>query len=162
MDRYEYYSILDPALANLYGIFWQGQTFTPWDAHSIEKVRLRMYRHGEPGVVSVAIKATDGDGLPTGVDLCSGETSGNTLPTDYTWKWRDVPVSPYYGLASDTKYAIVVRAPNGDQNSFVRWRYARPQPYPRGIHVFSADEGTHWRKDTARDMMFEEWGDPPE
>ena len=158
MDRYEYYDVLDPALSNLYGVFWQGQIFTPLTEHSIEKVRLRMFRHGSPGMVSVSIKETDVDGFPTGADLCSGVTDGNTLPTDYTWKWRDVTLDAPFGLSADTKYAIVARALDGNQDNYVRWRYARPQTYPRGAHVFSGNEGSQWREDTERDLMFEEWG----
>jgi hypothetical protein len=160
MDRYEYYSISDPALANLWGVFWQGQTFTPQEAHSIEKIKLRMFRHGAPGSVWVSVKATDASGFPTGADLCSGLIDGNGLPTDYTWKWAEASLDAAIGLADGTKYSVVARGSGGDQDNYVRWRYARPQTYPRGVHVFSADEGSNWQEDTESDLMFEEWGQP--
>ncbi len=90
MQLYEYYDLSDPGLANLWGDFWQGQTFTPRVAHTIEAVKLEMYRHGSPGTITVAIKAVDGSGLPTGVDLCSGTTDGDTLPLIYGGEKREI------------------------------------------------------------------------
>jgi len=158
MTLYEYYNISDAALASLEGAFWQGQTLTPRAAHTVTSVKLLMYRHGSPGTVTVAVKAVDGAGLPTGADLCSGTTSGDTLPVDYGGEWREVTLGAGAALSAATKYAIVVKAAAGDGNNYVRWRYKSPGPYPRGAHVFSSDGGTTWEEDTSRDLMFEEWG----
>ncbi len=81
MILYEYYNISDIALARLWGDFWQGQTFTPGDDHTIKKVLLKMYRLGSPGEITVSIQGVDGGGLPDGVEKCSGTTDGDTLPT---------------------------------------------------------------------------------
>jgi len=160
MRLYEYYNITDEALARLWGDFWQGQTFTPGEAHTLKKVRLKMYRLGSPGNITASIKATDVDGLPTGADLCVGTTDGNTLPTTYSGEWREITDAVGCALDEDTKYCIVVRALDGDVNNYVRWLYQRPPTYPPGEHVFSSDAGVHVEKDTTRDMKFEEWGDP--
>ena len=161
MTLYEYYNISDPALASLRGAFWQGQTFTPVSAHTVTSVKLLMYRLGSPGTVNVGVKAVDGDGLPTGADLCAGTTDGDTLPTDYGGEWREVTLGAGAALTAATKYAIVVKAAAGDVDNYVRWRYKTPGPYPRGAHVFSSNGGGVWEEDTSRDMMFEEWGSPP-
>jgi len=162
MTLYEFYNISDIALASLRGDFWQGQTFTPGDAHTIKKVRLNMYRLGSPGEITVAIKGTV-DGLPDAeADLCSGTTDGDTLPIIYSGEWREITLGAGAALDADTKYAIVVKAASGDVNNYVRWLYKRPPTYPPGVHVFSSDAGVNWVEDTSRDMKFEEWGDPPE
>ena len=78
---YEYYSTGDDAAASIYGNTWDTQTFTPSVAHTITSVKLKLYKTGTgPGTITVGIRATDGSGLPTGSDLCSGTTDGNTLP----------------------------------------------------------------------------------
>jgi len=159
MPLYEYYNISDPALASLWGDFWQGETFTPRDAHTGTSVKLVMYRVGNPGTVTVSERATDVDGLPTGEDLCSGTTDGDTLPTEYSGEKREVTLGAGAALSDGTKYAIVVRALAGDVDNYVRWRFKSPAPYPRGAHVFSSDAGVTWEEDMSRDMMFEEWGD---
>jgi len=159
MELFEYWNISDPALASCHGDFWQGQNFTPRESHTVEAVKLRMYRLGTPGTVTVSIRETDIDGHPTGEDLCSGTTDGDTLPVAYSGEWREVSLGAGAALSADTKYAIVVRALSGDQNNYVRWRYSSSAPYPRGVHEFSSDAGVTWETDATRDMMFEEWGE---
>ena len=161
MALYEYYNINDPALASLWGDFWQAQSFTPRSAHTVESVKLLMYRLGSPGTVTVSVKATDVDGLPDGADLCDGTTDGDTLPVEYAGEWREITLGAGAALSAGTKYAIVVRALTGDVDNYARWRHKSPAPYPRGAHVFSSDAGATWEEDTSRDMMFEEWGSPP-
>ena len=97
---YEYYNTSDTSVASIWGDIWDAQTFTPSVAHTVTSVKLRLYRIGNgPGNITVGIRATDVDGLPTGSDLCSGTTDGNTLPA----------------LASQT------RLPTGDQGYSGTW-----------------------------------------
>ncbi|MBA7589578.1 hypothetical protein ES708_31664 [subsurface metagenome] len=158
MKLYEYWNILDPALANLWGDFWQGETFTPREAHTITLVKLIMYRLGNPGQVTVSIRATDEAGLPTGEDLAVGTFDGNQLPTVASGERQEVSLDGGTALADEIKYAIIPRAVSGDKDNYVRWRFSRPSSYPRGAHVFSSDSGITWEEDIERDMMFEEWG----
>lgn len=161
MKLYEYWNISDPALANLWDYFWQGQTFTPREAHTVKLLKLMMYRLGSPGEVTVAVRATDELGLPTGGDLVVATFDGNQLPTIYSGAKQEVSLDEGVPLADETKYAIIARALNGDLDNYVRWRFQRPSSYPRGAHVFSSDSGITWEEDITRDMRFEEWGDPP-
>ena len=149
----------DPALVSCRGAFWQAETFTPVVAHTVTSVKLRMYRLGSPGTVTVSVKAVDVDGHPTGGDLASGTTGGDTLPEAYAGEWREVSLGAGAALSADTKYAIVVRASAGDVNNYLRWRWSDAAPYPRGNHEFSSDSGVTWQTDEGRDLMFEEWGD---
>ena len=160
MLLFEYWNVGDPVLSSCQGDFWHGESFTPRVAHTVEAVKLRLYRVGSPGTVTVSIKATDVDDHPTGEDLASGTTDGDTLPDDYSGEWREISLGAGAALEADTKYAIVVRALLGDVNNYVRWRWSGAAPYPRGSHEFSSDGGGTWETDAGRDMMFEEWGTP--
>lgn len=158
MTLYEYYNEADPSMTWVHGDFWQGQTFTPQVAHTITKVKLMMYRHGSPGTITVGIRATDVDGHPTGADICSGTTDGDTLPLIYRGEWREITLGAGAALSVDVKYAIVVRALSGDQNNYVRWLHAVSAPYGRGAHEFSSDSGTSWDTDAGKDLKFKEYG----
>ena len=159
MTLYEYYNQADPSMTWVHGDFWQGQTFTPQTAHTITKVKLVVYRHGSPGTLTVGIRATDVDGHPTGADLCSGEIDGNSLPDAWTAAFTEIPLDPHPALSEDTKYAIVARAPAGNQNNYVRWIHAVSAPYGRGAHEFSSDGGSTWDTDFGKDLKFKEYGE---
>jgi hypothetical protein len=159
LKLYEYWNISDPALANLYSYFWQGQTFTPREPHTVKLLKLMMYRYGLPGIVGVSIRATNGNHLPQGDDLIYVTFDGNLLPTVYTSAKAEVPLGDGLALDEDSGYAIIARAINGNLDNYVRWRFQRPSSYPRGAHVFSSDSGETWEYDTTRDMRFEEWGE---
>ncbi|GAI02948.1 unnamed protein product, partial [marine sediment metagenome] len=106
-ELYEYYNTGDTG-------YWRlniateriAQTFTPSIAHKITSVKLKLARTGSPGILTVSIRATNGEGHPTGGDLCSGTTNGNTLPVYPSTEWREITLGAGYNLASDTKYAI--------------------------------------------------------
>ena len=158
MALFEYYNIGDAALASCWGDFWQAETFTPRVAHTVESVKLILYRLGLPGTLTVSIKATAVGGAPDGADLADGTIDGDTLPNVYAGEKREISQGAGAALADGTKYAIVTRALAGDQNNYVRWRYSSDKVYTRGSHWFSSDGGVTWEEDTTRDMMFEEWG----
>ncbi|MBA7630622.1 hypothetical protein ES703_38146 [subsurface metagenome] len=110
--KFEYYDVNDDADKYIYANVWSAQTFTPSTAHKITSVKLLCWREGIPGTVTVSIRATSG-GHPTGGDLCSGTTDGNTLPLSSPYEWREITLGAGADLSADTMYAIVVRAPDG-------------------------------------------------
>jgi len=159
--RYEYYNAGDNYYDSIRAAYWFAQTFTPATAHKITSVKLKLYRLGSPGTVTVSIKATDGSGHPTGADLCSGTTNGNTLTDTSPGEWREITLGAGYNLDADTKYAIVVRALNGDSSNYVAWRSDGTSPtYAGGCLEYSEDSGSSWGSDTGYDFMFEDWGEP--
>ena len=160
-ERFEYYNTGDDGHEAIYGVNWQGQTFTPSTAHKITYVRLLLWRYGSPGTITVSIRATNGEGKPTGGDLCSGWTYAITLPTSSPGEWRAITLGDGYDLDADTKYAIVVRAPDGDVDNELRWRRDASSPtYAGGTGVSSSDSGSTWSVLTTLDFMFEDWGEP--
>jgi len=156
---YESYNTGDDSNNNMYGSNWYAQTFTPSVAHKIASVKLKLYRSGSPGTVTVSIRATDGNGHPTGSDLCSSTINGDTLTTSSSGAWYEITLGSGYDLSAGTKYAIVVRSPNGNWSNRLYWRRDRSSPtYAGGCRESSTNNGSTWSSSTTRDMMFEEWG----
>jgi len=157
---YENYNTGDENRESFYGAKWNGQTFTPSVAHKITSVKLKIARFASPGTITVGIRATDGSGHPTGSDLCSGTTDGNTLTTAAEGEWREITLGAGYDLSADAKYAIVARALTGDASNLVFWRKDTSVPtYGGGNEEKSTDSGSSWNS-FAPDYMFEDWGDP--
>lgn len=155
---YEYYNTGDDNNLTVYGTVWNAQTFTPQIAHHITSVRLKLYRIGSPGTLTVSIKAVDANGHPTGADLCSGTIDGNSLTTNTAGAWYEITLSGGTALAANTKYAIVAKIVGGDASNDVNWRRDSTSPtYDRGNVESSADGGGTWVAWTS-DAMFEEWG----
>lgn len=155
-QRYEYCVATSLGGATFGGTAWDTQTFTPATSHTIVSVKLFLLRTGSPGTITVSIRATDGAGKPTGADLCSGTTDGDTLDTS-TPEWREVTLGSGTALTASTKYAIVARATSGDASNYVHWRIDSSPSYTGGNHADSADSGSSWTA-TSYDALFEEWG----
>jgi len=160
---YERYNTGDNGGATFYGSAWKGQTFTIGNTgtnenHNITSVKLKVYKAGSPGTITVSIRAVDGSGNPTGNDLTSGTTDGDTLTTNTAGEWREISLTSY-GLSASTTYAIVVRAPNGDSSNYAGWRTVSPgASYEGGFYAWSSNSGSSWLHSTAVDFMFEEYG----
>ena len=154
---YEYYYNGDAA-AEVYGVYFEAQTFTPEIGHKITSVKLFLYRVGLPGTVTVEITPTNGNGHPTGPVLCSGTTDGNTLDTA-VYEWREITLGSGYDLNVDTKYAIILKALDGDASNKVGWRRDATDPtYTRGNREEGDGEGGWISRPS--DFLFEDWGDP--
>jgi hypothetical protein len=157
---YEYYNTHDDAYDAYYGANWGAQTFTPSTAHKITSVKLKLYRAGSPGTLTVGIRATDGSGQPTGPDLCSGTMDGSTLTTSSSGAWYEISLGAGYDLSASTQYAIVIRAPAGNSSNYVRWRGDETSPTYSGGHYWdSSASGSSWEDYGSVDAMFEEWGE---
>jgi hypothetical protein len=161
MPRFEYYNTGDDNSSSFYDVAWQSQTFTTTSAHKITSVKLKLYRVGTPGTITVSIKAVDVNFKPTGDDLCSGTTNGDTLTTDSGGEWIEITLGDGYILTTGTQYAIVVRALSGDVYNKVVWRMDAESPtpptYEGGGGLQSTNSGSTWGI-APIDMMFETWG----
>jgi len=160
---YEKYNVGDDGYASIYGSTWRGQTFTVGNtsngvSHNITKINLKLYRYGDPGLINVSIKATDGDGKPIGNDLSIGSTNGDTLTTDSNGEWREITMSNYR-LQNGIKYAVIVKAVSGNIFNNLRWRRDESSPtYLGGEYVYSTDSGSSWSLSDTEDWMFEIYG----
>lgn len=139
---------------------WCAQSWTTTSSYDIASVKVRLYRSGTPGTVTVSIRAASGD-APTGGDLASGTTDGDTLTTDTAGEWREVTFGSSYTLSSGIKYTIVVRAEAG----ILGWTGRDGAPlYADGDNSFSFNSGENWSSHAGvEDHNFETYsGAPPE
>lgn len=159
---YENHNTGDDAAAEAYAGNWLAQTFTLGSTtHTVTKVRLKLYRTGEPGAVTVSIRQTDGSGHPITQDLTANVTSAVVVAnftTDSGGDWYDFTMLPEYSLEASTKYAIVVRAVAGDNSNKIHWRYDNGNGYASGNYESSADSGVSWTANNSNDFMFEVYG----
>ena len=147
----------------IFGINWEAQTFTPVDAHKITSVKLKLSRYADfTALTTVSIRATDGGGQPTGGDLCFGTIAAAGITTDMgNAAWYEITQGDGTNLDADTKYAIVVRAPDADSSNRLRSRYHSSGAYAGGNQERSSNSGVDWTALVARDLPFEDWGEPP-
>ena len=161
ITKFESYLAGEDHTANIFGVNWEGQTFTPPIGHIIKSVKLKLFRAGSPGIFTVSIRATD-SGLPTGADLASGTTDGNTLPTTAgTAELRKITLGAGTALVSGTQYGICARVASGDAGNRVDIRSDdSTATYAGGTRVASSDSGSSWFTGIPanNDQIFEEWG----
>jgi hypothetical protein len=94
-------------------------------------------------------------GDPTGGDLASGTTNGDTLAVYPSYTEREISLGAGVALTSGTQYAIVVRAVNAGAD-LARWAYSIPpnNTYANGLYVSSTDSGSSWSQDSDIDLWF--------
>lgn len=154
--RYEYYILGDDQGDSFYGARWYAQTFTPSVSHIITSVKILITRYLSPGTLTVSIRATSG-GFPTGGDLVSGTTNGNTVTLNPQYEWREIFLGAGYKLNAGTQYAIVFGT-GGNSSNFLVFRYDLTAPTYSGGDVYrSLNSGGSWTF-MGWDAMFEEWG----
>ncbi len=147
-----------------------GQTFIPSITHKIKYIRLKLFKSSSPGIVTVSIRATDVEGLPTGNDLCSGTFNANTVDFAWFWgSWYEISLGNEYSLQANTKYAIIIQVQdiNYYTSTYLYWRMDGIDPiYSKGRAIGSNDSGTTWffplfygHAEGPAVFMFEEWGD---
>ena len=158
MRKYQYYNTGDEADRDIHGNNWGGQTFTPAITHLIGKLQLKFFRVGDPGTITISIKNT-ATGKPVGGDLCHGTIEGTDITENANGEWYEITLGAGAELAKDTQYAIVVRAPDGDESNKLSWRADISEPtFTGGTYCSSSDSGIDWGTFSGVDAMFEEWG----
>jgi len=157
MAAVDYYITGDNGGSDFTDTTWFAQTFTASISYNISSVKLKLYRTGNPNTITVSIRAVDGSGHPTGADLTSGTTDGNTLTGGTSGEWREITFGSSYGLTSGTKYAIVIRcAP--DPAHTAGWRRNSAGAYTGGNYESSTDTGSSWTTSSGIDFVFETYG----
>ena len=159
---YEYQNTKYDDANTMYGIYWVGQTFTVGGtAHTVTSVKIKACRYGNPGTLTLSIRATSGS-LPTGGDLTSGTIDANTFTTDTAGAWYEITVTLYL-LSASIMYAIVCRCSSGNGTNYSQWRLGTGAgTYPNGASVSSSNSGSSWAVGSpAGDRTFEVWGNPP-
>ena len=159
-SQYQSYATGDDSAVDIYGENWYAQSFTTNDAYYITSVRLKIYRVGNPGTLTVSIRAADVLGAPSGSDRTSGTINANTITTGTGGAWYEIEFSSQWPLQANTQYTIVVRAVAGDSSNYVCWRFDDGDAtYANGTYVSSSNSGMGWATDTDSDFMFSTWGE---
>ncbi|MDD5537785.1 MAG: hypothetical protein PHF12_02325 [Candidatus Omnitrophica bacterium] len=134
---------------------WLAQTFTTdGSGYTILGVRVMLYRTSTIGTITVAIRATDVNGHPTGPDLVSATIDGSiaeAVQTEVSGDFYDFMFASGYALAPLTKYAIILRVSSGT----IYWRYNSSGSYPGGNREHSTNSGSSWTAYAAHDYMFQ-------
>ena len=155
MALQDYYTENIDSQRTVFGVTWAAQSFTTSESYSISSVMLKLYRYGNPATLTVSIRAVDGNGQPTGSDLCVGTLAGNGLTTDSDGAEYLVQFTSVYSLAASTKYAIVAKATSGNGLNFVAWKCdAASATYSGGWKMDSGDSGSNWNDYTGSDHYF--------
>jgi len=145
----EEYTVSNSA-STLGGTNWAAQSFTATENFTITAVELKIYRVGNPGVVSISIRDTDANLKPTGTDLTANTLNGNALTTSTAGEWNKIELTKY-NLSANNEYAIVMRS--AANNLGVR-RTTPGGGYTDGRMTYSANSGASWTVDNTTDLVF--------
>ncbi len=159
-QKFEFYDDPKQTYSSIYEPYRSGQTFTPTQFHLLTKVYTFMHRAtGTYPALYLEIKEAPDD-TPTGPILSSGYTPWPVIP-----EWPDparveTPMTPFLPIP-DTKYAILARTARVGAGILRWWRRYFDATYPRGMRIYSTDNGNTWSKFPTHDFLFQEWGIPP-
>ncbi|KKN32997.1 hypothetical protein LCGC14_0808230 [marine sediment metagenome] len=93
-------------------------------------------------------------GDPTGADLTSGTTNGNTLPENPNFEEREITFDTPIELTSGVKYAIITNAAARTGAAQVHWAARADNPYANGSRYVSTDSGGSWVESSILDTWF--------
>lgn len=163
LTRLEWYTTGETSNYIMHGLNWIAQSFTigavgPNQEARLTQLRLKLWRIGSPGTLTLSIKNVDGAQKPTGADLSTGTIDGNSVTPASPGQWYDIPMTAF-DMQPGTMYAIVGRCLAGDAANAVYWRYDFvAATYPGGRSIYSNNGGVTWTFHTITDCMFEVWG----
>jgi len=164
--RYEFYSPEGNGDSNTEadGNDWPTQTFTIGNTGenedmNLSRIKLFLYREGSPGTFTVTIRNIDVNGKPKGDDLCSSILDGNALTDNAAGEEKILTMSPIIKLLASTKYAIVLKALDGDATNSVHAKIDNTTgTYGGGDWGESNDAGVTWTLGGTSDVVFEIFG----
>jgi len=131
---------------------WACQTFRATSSSSRPYVAMKAYRAGTPGTITFEIYEVDGADKPTGAARATGTVDGDLLDTENPE--FIIAAMSAYSLSMSTNYALVMRCPGADAANKVFVRYIAAGGYAQGQFGYSADGGTSWTMDAAKDFLF--------
>jgi len=160
-NKYESYEGVDNNQRPIYGVIWEGETFTPQVDHKITSHKFKLYTLGViQGNLKYAIYAVDGDHKPIAPILCSGEVSPSDAETESPGALYEIDLGAGADLVTDQEYAAIASYPNGDATHYIRLRFNSGGEYTRGRLIYTDDGGETWTAgpEPGADYLFEEWG----
>lgn len=164
VDLFETYNDTSFSGLDVWGVNWEGQTFTigtvgPNTDLTLINISVVGFRNGAPTNVTFYIRATNATGHPTGANLSQGSFDPSTITTATSGQQINISMSEAE-LDMSTKYALIASNPTGDGTNSFRWNTNSSGGYAGGGRISSADSGILWGAETALDSMFWIWGNP--
>ncbi|MFA5436815.1 MAG: choice-of-anchor R domain-containing protein [Candidatus Neomarinimicrobiota bacterium] len=154
MALFDHYNTGDTDSFAFFMDAWEAQNFTATDSYSATSVRLKLAKVDSPGTITVSIRESSA-GIPTGSDLSSGTTNGNTLTEDPAGEWREITFSSPIAITESSNYAIIARC----EGIFAGWRGDfSASPVYSGYESISEDAGETWTAHDDLVFMFEVYG----
>ncbi len=142
----------------IYPNYQEGQSFQVAFPLHLTSVKLKVFRTGNPGNMTVAIQKGDVDGEPDGVDLGIKDVNCDAISDTSPGEWVTWTFASSIALEPWTTYCIVVRG-GVDSSNCLNWRNDGSSPtYQRGMLVYSSNAGASWGSSYGDDYMFEIWG----
>lgn len=118
------------------------QTFTTTDAFAFTHAKLRLYRVGNPGTVTMYVETTVA-GVPSGTVVATTTVAGITLSLNTAGTWITFDPTDY-DLVAATQYAIVLTC-TGSSTNYIVWLVDESAPaYIGGVFGLSDDGGATW------------------
>ena len=151
----------DDANFSLSSAYWAAQTFTASSTYYVYSVKLKMYKSaGAIGNMPVAIRATDGSGVPTGTDLCVGTIDVSTFTATSPGLWYEIVFTTNPILTSGIVYAIILKGEGYVTVAAVQWRTDTANGYSGGKQFTCSDEGVTWTPLATFDGLFDVYSAP--
>ena len=152
--RGEYYlTQVTPAEREFYGSSWYALEFQPVWPHELWTFRLKFYREGSPGTVTVSIRSS-----LTGGDLATETFDGNLLTTDPAGEWKDIDFTTKVQLSAFASYYVVMRATSGNSTNSIHVICDEDEVYGGGRNHYSGNSGASWSSHSTYCCIFEEFG----
>lgn len=141
---------------SLYGVNWWSTDFrVSRDRFNIRYPKIKAYRVGSPGTVTVGIRTTK-----NGADLCTSTINGNTFTLSTAGAWYQLGTfSPSnVELDAGSQYHYVIRATGGDSSNYVVLTGDTDENSQWGSAYWSSTSGVSWNYYNTVMFLFEIWG----
>jgi len=139
----------------------KAQTFTTTTTHTIQAVRLKLYKTGSPPPTYFYIQDTLPTGQPGSTRYYVWRLPAKLIPPGNTppdAQWVEVPIFSTIKLTKNTRYAIALRNEYGDPSNCPRWNIQSPGYYTGGNYFYQVAWWPYWATWIGADFMFEEYG----
>jgi len=136
---------------------WYAQAFTASSSYTIQSVKLKLFRIGLIGNITVELQgATGSPPIPNKVTLATMTFDGDTITTDSAGAWYEFTFITPYSVTSGIEYCIVVETPNADGTSkILYWRDVGHNAYLNGNCCRTLNAGDTWSSLVTIDCLFE-------
>lgn len=136
--------------------YWRSQIWTATGFYTATAVKVKVYRVGSPGTVTVSLYNTSG-GDPT-TRLAYGTFDGDAITVSTDGEWVTVTLDSGVSIESTGVYAVVLDDASSSAGNYIAWRVDTGNGYAGGSYKWTDDSGVTWTNAASDDLMFEVYG----